>query len=381
MLGDHIPPQRADAPPLLDALLRTATDGIMVIDAAGIILMANQASARMFGHSAQDLVGKPLTMLMPTPYREHHQQYVQRYQDTGEKRIIGIGREVRGLRADGTDFPLDLSVGEARYQDDQVFVGIVRDLSEQYTAQSRLDELQQELMHVTRLTAMGEMTSALAHELNQPHAAITNYLQATRRLAISGGPEACDRVVQLIDKSVAQARRAGDIIRHLRDFVQKGETRKEISDLNELVKESPQFALIGTERRNIQAEIYLTPHLTQTIMDRVQIGQVIINLVRNAADVLQDTGGTIRISTLIEDDGTVGFMICDSGPGLAKIIRDNLFTPFMTTKSNGMGIGLSICKTIIDAHDGQIWVDDPPADWELGGACFRFCLPSAEDVE
>src|ERR1051326_1135186 len=207
----------------LQSILGTVPEGMVVIDGHGIMQSFSATAERLFGWSAAEVIGKNVSMLMPSPYRQEHDDYLHRYLDTGEKRIIGIGRIVVGERKDGSTFPMELSVGEARIGAEQFFTGFIRDLTERRSQERRMQELQSELVHVSRLTAMGEMASSLAHELNQPLAAITSYLRGASTLLKAENVDTA-RVREAMDRSAEQALRAGDIIKRLREFVAKGET-------------------------------------------------------------------------------------------------------------------------------------------------------------
>src|SRR6185437_9467868 len=200
----------------LQSILDTIPDAVVVIDERGLVQSFSAAAERLFGWSAPEVIGRNVNMLMPSPYREAHDSYLARYMRTGERRIIGIGRVVVGLRRDGSTFPMELSVGEIKVASHRFFTGFVRDLTERQQTEARLQELQSELVHVSRLTAMGEMASALAHELNQPLSAIANYLRGSRRLLEKGDPADLPRLAEALDRAGDQALRAGDVIHRLR---------------------------------------------------------------------------------------------------------------------------------------------------------------------
>ena len=365
-----------DSATLFRMLLATAVDGILVIDERGDLLIYNDACEKLFGYGPEEVVGQNIRLLMPEPYRREHDGYLKAYNDTGEKKIIGIGREVTALRKDGSEFPIYLSVGEGQLDDQRVFVGIVHDITIRREATRRLQETQAELVHMSRFNEMGQMTSSLAHELNQPLAAIMNYLSAANRmLAKLDAPEAA-RVRELMQKASDQSARAGQIIRHLRDFVEKREHNRGEEDLNALVEEAVEFALLGSKDLNVQVDIQLQDGLPCVFADRIQIQQVILNLARNAVEAMQACSvRELKITTARHDDGFVRASIADTGPGLAPEVVENLFKPFITTKEKGMGIGLSICWSIVDAHGGELWAEKN----ESGGTCFHFRLPTTLD--
>jgi two-component system sensor kinase FixL len=360
---------------LLQAILETSPDGLITIDEDGIVQSFNPAAERMFGYGAAEVMGRNVSCLMPSPYRENHDGYLTHYLRTGEKRIIGIGREVLGQRRDGTIFPMELAVGEVHASGRRVFAGFVRDVSARQRAEQRLQELQSELIHVARLSAMGEMASALAHELNQPLTAIINYAQTARGLVERRPGEGASGLVSLLEKTVQQASRAGQIIRRLRQFIAKGETDRALEDVNAVVEEASALALIGTGGKGIAVRRALGAGLPPVLLDKIQIHQVITNLIRNGVDAL---GGVKRreivISTRHAATDSIEITIADTGPGLAPEVADRLFQPFVTTKPGGLGIGLSICRSIVDAHGGRLWASDNPD----GGMIFHVRLPTAE---
>jgi two-component system sensor kinase FixL len=367
----------AEREALLRAIIETAPDALIAIDERGLIQIANPAAERLFQYSAEELLGKNVSMLMPAPHRHWHDGYIARYLRTGEKRIIGIGRAVVGSRKDGTTFPMELAVGEARLGEHRLFTGFVRDLTERQEAERRLHELQAELLQVSRLSIMGEMASGLAHELNQPLTAIMNYVQACRRLLERDEGIRPERVRELMDKAVAQASRGGQIINRLRRFMAAGETERACEDVNRVVEEASALALVGARDKGIVVQARLARGLPDVLIVKVQIHQVVINLIRNAIDALAGTAGerTIVLQTQRGGPGEVEVTVADTGPGLAAQVKSRLFQPFVTTKAEGMGIGLSICRTIVDGHGGRIWASDHPG----GGAAFHFTLPVADD--
>ena len=228
----------------LRSILDTVPDAIIVIDERGLIQSFSPAAERLFGYVEAEVVGRNVNKLMPSPYREAHDGYLERYLRTGERRIIGIGRVVVGLRKNGETFPMELAVGEFHALEARYFTGFVRDLTEQQRVARRLQDLQTELLHASRLSVMGQMASAMAHELNQPLTAVMNYLEASRHL-IESAPGSTDRIADLLQRAVTQAERAGDVIRRLRQFVTKGETERRPENLNQLVEEALALALVG----------------------------------------------------------------------------------------------------------------------------------------
>lgn len=355
----------------LRSILTTVPEAMIVIDERGAILSFSAAAERLFGYSENEVVGCDISMLMPSPDRERHDDYIRRYLDTGERRIIGIGRIVVGQKRDGTQFPMELAVGEAGEEGHRIFTGFIRDLTEQQRSELKMKELQSELIHVSRLSAMGTMASTLAHELNQPLAAIANYMEAARDLLDNPDPELRAMLPQALEESAREALRAGNIVRRLREFVARGEVEKRIEDLDRLIDGASRLALIGARERGVRTFFDLDPDARSVLVDRVQIQQVLVNLIRNAVDALADcTVRDITVRTRREADGMVRVSVADTGPGIADEIRAQLFQAFATTKEQGMGLGLSICRTIVESHSGRIWAESRDG----GGTIFHFTI-------
>jgi len=364
----------------LRSILDTVPDAMIVIDEQGIMHSFSSAAERQFGYSAAEVLGKNVKMLMPSPYRENHDGYIERYLRTGERRIIGIGRLVVGERKDGSTFPMELAVGEMKSGNQRFFTGFVRDLTERQKTETRMQELQSEIVHISRLTAMGEMASALAHELNQPLSAIANYLKGGRRMLESGADEHVEIVREAMDKAAEQALRAGQIIRRLRDFVSRGESERRVESISKLIEEASALALVGAGEHSIRVRFELDPEIDLVLADKVQIQQVLLNLMRNAVEELANSPRReLTVSTSQVDGDLTEVAVADTGPGIAEDIASQLFQPFVTTKRHGMGVGLSISRTIIDAHGGRLWVQPTPG----GGATFKFTLRavSKDEVE
>ena len=363
----------------LQSILDTVPDAMIVIDEKGIVRSFSSAAETLFGYSAAEAVGRNVRMLMPTPYREQHDGYISRYLDTGERHIIGIGRVVVGARRDGTTFPMELSVGEMRSAERRYFTGFVRDLTERQQTEARLQELQAELVHISRLTARGEMASALAHELNQPLSAIANYVKGSHRLLAARTDPEAERLRGALDKAGEQALRAGEIIRRLRAFVQRGETETQLESVGKLVEEASALALVGAKQHGVRVRFSLDPQADLVYADKVQVQQVLLNLLRNAIEAMAESDCPRRelsVGARRKGDDMVEVSVADSGPGISPDIAAQLFQPFITTKPSGMGVGLSISRTIIEAHGGNLWVEDNPG----GGALFRFTVRSGESA-
>jgi two-component system sensor kinase FixL len=359
----------------LRSILDTVPDATVVIDNEGRITSFSAAAVRQFGYSEAEIVGSNVHVLMPEPYHHEHDGYIQRYISTGEKRIIGVDRVVVGRRRDGSTFPMKLSVGEVQSVTGRYFTGFIRDLTERQESEARLQETQDELARMSRLNELGEMASTLAHELNQPLAAIANYAQGCVRLLkeVDSGPAV--KMRDALEETVSQSLRAGGIIRHLREFVTRGETEKAPENLRLLIEEAAALALVGSREQGVRAIFEFATDGQLILVDKVQIQQVLINLMRNAMEAMRESDR--RELTVRANNGGLGYIVIevsDTGPGIADEIAARLFQPFVTSKANGMGIGLSISKRIIEAHTGEMSARSN----ENGGATFRFSLPVAK---
>ncbi len=358
----------------LQSILDTVPEAMIVIDEHGAMQSFSAAAVRLFGWAPQEAIGRNVSMLMPSPFREQHDGYLRRYMTTGERRIIGIGRIVVGQRKDGSTVPMELAVGESHVGAERFFTGFVRDLTERRDQERRLQQLQSELVHVSRLTAMGELASSIAHELNQPLSAIANYMKGSTTLLQA---EEIDRarLGDALTRAGDQALRAGDIIKRLREFVAKGETEHTLEDPARLMEEASALALVGARDAGLRVNLQFARDLGLVVVDKVQIQQVALNLIRNAMDAMTEmSGGELSIRARKTDAHTVTISVADTGPGVSQETLERLFQPFYTTKANGMGVGLSICRTIVEAHGGRIWVENNPR----AGATFHFTLPIAD---
>jgi two-component system sensor kinase FixL len=364
----------------LKSILDTVPDAMIVIDPQGIVQSFSSTAERMFGYRPEEIVGKNVKILMPQPYRDAHDGYLKRYAETGERRIIGIGRVVVGQRKNGATFPMELAVGEMHSLDRVFFTGFIRDLTERQDAEARLQELQSELVHISRLTAMGEMASAIAHELNQPLAAISNYLRGSSRLLQNRSDDDSKAISDALEKANEQSLRAGQIIRRLRDFVSRGESERRVESITKLIQEASALALVGIKDHDVHVFHQLDSEVDRVIADKVQIQQVLVNLVRNAVEAMQESPKReLTIASMADEDDMALVKVADTGSGIPAEAASQLFQPFFTTKPQGMGVGLSICRTIIESHGGRISVEPN----EGGGTVFSFTLPrvTSEDVE
>lgn len=304
----------------LRSILETVPEAMVVIDDRGIISSFSAAAEEVFGYSQLEVNGKNVSILMPSPDHEAHDSYLARYRATGERHIIGIGRRVMGRRKNGSIFPLELAIGEAIGGGKRVFTGFMRDLTQKEEAEAHLQELQAELLHVSRVSAMGTMASTLAHELNQPLTAVANYVQTSVALLGNSDPDTYDMVCEALAEAGAEALRAGGIVQRLRDFVERGEIDKTVERVPKLIDDACVLGLAGAREKGIVHQIEIEPEIGHIFIDRVQVQQVLINLIRNAVEAMTPMGaGEILISAVTTDD-FVQLTVADTGPGLAAAL-------------------------------------------------------------
>ncbi len=376
------PAQRV-VPAISDAqllsVLDTAADGIIIIDEHGVVLTYNKACERLFGYSAAEMIGQNVNAVMPPDMAHAHDKYITNYLTTGRRKIIGIGREVKGRHRDGTVIPVHLSVGEAITSAGRQFIGILRDLRARNESEQRLTQLQTNLVRMARVSAIDEMGAALAHELNQPLTALMLYLQAVERAcakhsAVNPMPPG---VLGILEKAVREAERAGSIIQRMRQFVEKRDPVRRMVDLNPLIEEAIELTLLGSPP-GTRIDRALAPDLPKLLVDPVQIQQVVVNLVRNGLEAVKTCDRqVVTVSTRATDNG--GAMVVeDSGPGIRADAIQELFKPFSSSKSRGLGLGLAISRSIAQNHGGELTVDPGGGG---RGASFTLHLPLSEGDE
>ena len=360
----------------LRALLDAAVDAIIVIDQHGQILSFNAAAESLFGYRSAEVIGKRVEILMPEPYRSHHSDYMRRYLTTGDARVIGVGREVTAQRANGEIFPVALSVGEAPHAGGPRFVGIIRDLSQQRAAEKHAHSLEMRLAHVGRFNLMGEMAAGIAHEINQPLSAIATYAQAAKRV-VKREPVNVAVLAEVCEKIDEQALRAGQVIENLRKFIRKQEIRPQVLNANQVVASVMNLVEADAHAEGIRVDAHYADDVPGVLGDALQLQQVLLNLTRNSIDAM--SGGLrkargIRIATERSERNGVRIAVTDHGHGVSKQLGENIFHPFVTTKREGLGVGLAISRTIVQSYGGTLSYDDNPE----GGAIFVIDLPQAE---
>ena len=370
MKGEQTP--QANISPI-EALMDAAVDAIIIIDGQGRIERFNSAAETLFGYTQSEVLSRNVSMLMPEPDRSAHDDYMSRYSRTGQASIIGKGREVTGLRNDGNTFPMFLSVGEIQQTGAARFVGIVRDLSEVRATEEQVRQLEEQLLHADRLVILGELTAGIAHEINQPLTAIAAYADAGRKMIGDGGDE-MEQAARLIWERIAeQSRRAAEVVRRLRKLVRSGTVSKSRHDINQIIKYTLLLFEFEVKRSNTELVFFPLDDLEPLYIDEIHIQQIMVNLVKNSLDALAQAGRRDgRVEIRVEKSETeVSVTVTDDGPGVPEEFRHKLFDSFFTTKPMGVGLGLSICKTIAGAHGGNLQYSRP----EEGGSRFTLTLP------
>lgn len=359
--------------------MSAAVDAIIVIDKNGRIEIFNKAAEEIFGYVASEILGENVSRLMPEPDRSAHDQYMNNYHTSRDPKIIGIGREVVASHKNGIEFPVHLSVGEVSSTETTRFIGIIRDMSGHHRLEREVREMQAELAHATRLSELGEMTAGIAHEINQPLAAISTYANACHRMVTNEQIDTAE-LLNTLHLITDQAQRAGEVVRRLRAFTKKRVGQRQLLEINTIVDSTMRLVEPDIRARNFQLCKHLTPKLPRIFGDNIQIQQVILNLIRNAMDAMESTSSgenIVTIETNPGDDNCVRVSVSDQGIGLPEENADKIFDSFFTTKNTGTGIGLSISRSIITAHGGII--DYSPN--REGGVTFYFTLPAAIENE
>lgn len=357
----------------LEALLNAAVDSIVIIDEVGTILLFNPAAESIFGYTSAEVIGKNVTTLMPQPYRDQHDGFLKRYRDTGKASIIGLGREAVGLKSDGEQFPIFLSVGEIAGGSTNRYVGLIRDLSEQRKIEDTVRELESRLAHADRLLTLGELTAGIAHEINQPLTAIAAYADAGHRLLTTGNPVSDDEIKDICKRVAKQARRAGAVVSHLRKLASRGNAVKARCRIKPVVQNVLMLFEYDIRQSRVTLKTDIERKLPEVFIDDIQIQQVLVNLIKNSIDALREAGTPDPeiLVTAESAEREILVKVTDNGPGVDEELRSRLFEPFFTTKPHGVGLGLSICRNIANAHGGNLRHETPPE----GGCRFTLSLP------
>ena len=362
-------------------IVEAANDAVVSMDEEGAILLANPATRRIFGYDPVEIVGKPMTMLMPEMMQKLHENGFRRYLATGKRHLNWQGVEVTAQRKDGQEFPVEVSFGELTSDGHKLFTGFIRDISERKQAEDRLrasernlQTTQAELARVSRLTTMGELAASIAHEVNQPLTGVINNGSACLRLLANNNLEP-DVLRRALEGIIADGTRASTVLARIRAFIKKEPAEKSELDINEVIQEVL-VVLAGRElyENQVLPDHQLKTDLPSVLADRVQLQQVLLNLIMNGIEAMaavSDRPRLLGVQSRIDESGDVLVAVSDSGTGFGLEL-DRVFNPFFTTKANGMGMGLSISRSLVESHGGRLWA----APNSPHGAVFSFTLPA-----
>lgn len=368
-----------DSQAKLSAIVDTAKDAIITTNESGIIASANPAAVALFSYEEGELIGQNVSMLMPMEHKNGHDGYMQNYISAGDPAQLGVARELQGRRQDGSTFPLELSLGEWGQGNQHSFSGILRDISDRKEAEERTRQHQAELAHVYRLSALGEMASMIAHEINQPLTAISSFAAGCLR-RLKADVVNVDELGPAIERISEQAKRASEIVQRGRAFARRDKPRQIKLDLIKVVERAVEFIQHEADSQEVTIGVSNITGICEAQADELQIQQVIINLLQNALDAFEEADSPtkeILIEINVQAEGLIELTVADSGPGLPEDFADHAFERFFTTKEKGLGLGLSICRSIIEAHGGQIAAESKPGQ----GTKFRITLPASTEEE
>lgn len=358
-----------DSDAFSNTIVNSVVEAVITIDQHGMIKSFNNAAQKMFGYTFDEIKDQALKILMPKSYNDKHDDYLAHYIETNQTHIIGTGRELLAKRKDGQIFPIHISVSEFKNHENRMFVGVIRDITQQIASQEQRRLHTEQLAHADRLNALGEMAAGMAHEINQPLTAISLYSQSAKNFCENNQ---FDKLPSIFEKISQHSRRAGAVLESVQTMTRQGERLKEVVRCKLLIDEVIKLAELEARLYDIKIQPVISNKDIELVVDRVQIQQVILNLLRNAMEAMQsigcENGSTITLTEVLKIDGFIEISIADSGCGLSEKMIEKLFTPFSSTKQHGTGIGLSISKRIIEEHTGQInFIPNKPS-----GAIFLF---------
>jgi two-component system sensor kinase FixL len=356
-----------------EVVMQVAADAIIVIDSDGEILRFNRSAEKMFAYSADEIIGRNVRLLMPEPHNGRHDEYIKHYLKTGQGSVMGLSRDLTGVKSDGSTFLLELSLGELKGEAGSQFIAIIHDQSEKRAGEAKVRQLEEQLLHADRLVILGELTAGIAHEVNQPLTAIAAYADAGRQLAKKGEGTDPDNIHLICEKISEQSRRVAEVVQRLRRLVRTGSISKARHDINQIIRNTILLFEYESKKRYLEFNFTAAKGIDILFVDDIQIQQILINLVKNGLDAMSAAGLHDRkIDIRVKQSGKiVAVEVQDNGPGVAVEDRNHLFEPFFTTKPKGVGLGLSICKNIAAAHGGNLRYESPGG----GGSRFILTLP------
>jgi len=366
--------QLSESKAFLQSVIDSSPVAIVTANERNEILTFSRAAERMFGYRPAEAVGGDVARLFSPSDPARAQGFDEA---AAASAIRANGTQRASLRRrNGEDFPALINVS-AFMDGERIFVGFIEDISERKAMERRLAETQDQLHHAGRLGAMGEIATSIAHELNQPLTAAASLAGAVALTIKKQCAEGSDEAVSMLEDAIGEIRRASEIIRHMREFVRQRKTDRSLQEINKVVEEAGAVALIGAEAEGIDVVWDLAPDAGAAMLDRIQIQQVLTNLIRNAIDAMAESPTRQLTISTARREGWVAVSVADTGPGLSDAIKTRLFEPFVSGKDTGLGVGLSISKSIIDAHQGDIFANDRTS----GGCVFTFKLPAGDNGE
>ena len=355
-------------------VVEAAPSAMIMVNQEGQITLANQQAEKTFGYPREELLGCPIEMLVPERLRSGHQGFRHDYLCDPQARPMGVGRELFGRRKDGSEVPVEIGLSPIHTSKGLLVLASIVDITERKLAELEAARQRHDLAHLARVTALGELSSSLAHELTHPLTAILSNAQAAQRFLADDNVD-LDEVREILNDIVTQDQRAGDVIHSLRLMLKKGELQEHCDDvdLNEVILDVVNLMRSDLINRNVTLDTNLAQKLPAIAGDRVQLQQVLLNLALNGCEAMADYNSSERRLLIASqwENGAVRVSVADRGSGIPEEKIQQVFDRFFTTKKEGMGLGLSVCRTIIDAHRGKIWATNDAGC----GATFHFSLP------
>jgi len=359
-------------------VLDAAPNAMIMVDPAGVINFANASAATVFGYSLSELIGCEIEMLIPKRFRDRHPGYRKDFLSHPSGRAMGVGRDLFGRRKDGSEFPVEVGLSPMRTTRGVFVLASLIDITARKAAELEARRRLEQVELLGRVSLLGEMTASLAHELNQPLAAIVNNATAAMQYLEQGKLDP-EQLQEILTDVVGDGRRAHDIMHNVRSAIKKGSAIRGRINLNDVVKAVTHMVHLDAAAHFCKVEMSLARNLPAIEGDPSQIQQVLINLIRNAFDAMRDTppsGRKVEIATNYNVDGTISVAVRDYGSGIPEPTQQRLFEQFFTTKEEGLGMGLAIVRSIVEAHGGSIAAENADG----GGARFRFRLPTKEGL-
>ena len=355
------------------AVVEAVPSAILLVDAKGMVTLANAQAEAVFGYNREELVAKPVEMLIPERLRVPHAEWRGAYASDPRSRPMGLGRELFARRKDGSEIPIEAALSPMATEKGLFVLASVADITERRNVERTTARQRDELAHLSRVAMLGELSGSLAHELNQPLTAILSNAQAAQRF-LKHDPPRLDKIEEILADIVGSDHRAGAVIQRLRLLLRKEDAQRRALDINEVVEDSLHLMRSDLMHRQVVVGAELDPALPRVSGDQSQLQQVLLNFVINGCDAMDGQEGDRRllVRTRATARGGIEVAVADRGTGILPADLERVFEPFVTTKAHGLGLGLSICRSIVEAHGGSVWASNN-AD---RGATLHFELPA-----